>query len=124
MPASRRRPCGQGARLLAAARLGVAVALLGAVAACGTAQETLRDNLDVTAPGQFRYVVTATMLHPAESRQAEHARMLGLAKRLEERGLCPQGYEIVSRDLPQPIVRDSRFEYTVQDITYVGRCKT
>lgn len=124
MPASCQLSCGQGRKLRAAARLCVVVALFGAGAACGTAQKTLRDDLDVTAPGQFRYVVTATMLHPAESRQAEHARMLGLAKRLEERGLCPQGYEILSRDLPQPIIRDSRFEYTVEDITYVGRCKS
>lgn len=119
MPADSGNETGQRA----AALFRVAASLLGALAGCASQPASLRDNLEVTAPGQFRYVVTATMLQPLDSRQGEHARRVALAKRLKERGLCPGGYEILSRDLPPALVRDSRFEYAVQDVTYVGRCK-
>jgi hypothetical protein len=124
VPADRWTARPEKAAQRAAARIGAAAILLGTLASCASKPEALRDTLEVTAPDQFRYVVTATMLHPLESSQAEHARMVGLAKRLAEHGLCPHGYEILSRDLPPALVRDSRFEYTVQDVTYVGRCKT
>jgi hypothetical protein len=39
--------------------------------ACASERPSMVERLDETGPGRFRYVSTATMLHPAKSPQAE-----------------------------------------------------
>ena len=104
-------------------RAAVTLAVCGAIGACATSSEQVRDDVQAIGSGKFRYVSTATMMHPADSRQGEHYRMTKLDGLLKERGLCPGGYVIESRDPPPFFNKDSRYEYAVRDITYIGRCK-
>ena len=69
----------------------------------------------------FRFVVTATMLHPLNSEQAEHERLDTLARRVAAAGLCPAGYTLTRR----PALAYGRInedEYAVRDVTYSGEC--
>jgi hypothetical protein len=105
-------------------RLARVVIACGAIAACTTSSEAIRGDVQPIGSDRFRYVSTATMMHPLNSRQGEHFRMTKLAELLQERGLCPTGYVIESRDPPLFFNKDSRYEYAVRDVTYVGRCKS
>jgi hypothetical protein len=110
-------------RAVSNARLAFAAAAIGTVAACTASSEAIRGDLQPIGADRFRYVSTATMMHPADSRQGEHFRMTKLAELLRERALCPAGYAIESRDPPLFFNKDSRYEYAVRDVTYVGRCR-
>jgi hypothetical protein len=100
-----------------------AFAACAALAACTTSSEAIRGNVQPIGSDKFRYVSTATMMHPVDSRQGGHSRMTNLAALLQARVLCSNGYEIESRDPPLLFNKDSRYEYGVRDITYIGRCK-
>jgi hypothetical protein len=102
----------------------IVVAACSLVAGCAVSSEAVRGDLRSLGDDRFRYVSTATMMHPVDSRQGEHYRMNQLAKLLQERGLCPAGYVIESREPPLFFNKDSRYEYAIRDVTYVGRCKT
>jgi hypothetical protein len=104
-------------------RLAVAAAACSMIAACTVSSEAIRGEVQPMGGERFRYVSTATMMHPVNSRQGEHFRMTKLAELLQERGLCPAGYTIESRDPPLFFNNDSRYEYAVRDVTYIGRCK-
>jgi hypothetical protein len=91
---------------------------------CTVSSEAVRGDIAPLGADRFRYVSTATMMHPVDSRQGEHFRMKQLAEMLQQRGLCPTGYVIESRDPPLFFNKDSRYEYAVRGVTYVGRCKT
>jgi hypothetical protein len=101
----------------------LALAACSVLAACTTSSEQIRGDVQPIASDKFRYVSTATMMHPVDSRQGEHYRMTNLASLLQQRGLCPGGYVIESRDPPLFFNKDSRYEYAVRDVTYIGRCK-
>jgi hypothetical protein len=110
----------------AASKLGhlaLALAACGAIGACTTSSEQIRGDVQPLGGDRFRYVSTATMMHPIDSRQGEHFRMKQLVELLQQRGLCPGGHVIESRDPPLFFNKDSRYEYAVRDVTYVGRCK-
>jgi hypothetical protein len=107
----------------ASKRTALGLAVCGTVAACTTSSEQIRGDVQPIGADKFRYVSTATMMHPIDSRQGEHYRMTSLAALLQQRGLCPGGYVIESRDPPLFFNKDSRYEYAVRDVTYVGRCK-
>jgi hypothetical protein len=100
-----------------------ALASCGAMAACTTSSESIRSDVQLIGADKFRYVSTATMMHPIDNRQGEHFRMTNLAQLLQQRGLCPGGYVIESRDPPLFFNKDTRYEYAVRDVTYLGRCK-
>jgi hypothetical protein len=80
--------------------------------------------VETTGPNTFRYIVTSTMLHPLNSGQGEHARMAWLNNYLSTHGLCPQGYDIVSRAPPRSYGRLRRDEYEGRNIVYIGRCRS
>ena len=92
------------------------------IGGCAGAPSQVVEDLAATGPGQFRYTATATMLHPLSSPQGEQHRLRRLDALLQARGLCPNGYEILSRT-PAPGHRLGGSEYDVRDITYMGRCQ-
>jgi hypothetical protein len=94
------------------------------VTACATPSQPPRESFEQLGTDQFRFVSTATMMHPVNSRQGEHFRMGRLAERLREEGVCRSGYTIVSRNPPMFFSNDSRYEYAVRDVTYIGQCKS
>lgn len=98
-------------------------ALFGLLAGCAAAPESQGDRFEIVAPDQFRFITTANMLQPLNSRQAEHARLTRLKRQIEERKMCASGYTIVSRNPPPFRETGTRYEYTVTEITYVGVCK-
>lgn len=104
-------------------RAAMAISACSAMAACTTSSEAIRGDVQPISAGKFRYVSTATMMHPIDSRQGEHFRMTKLAELLQARGLCPGGHVIESRDPPLFFNKDTRYEYAVRDVTYIGRCK-
>jgi hypothetical protein len=107
-----------------AVRRCVAGALLSGsvLAACAAKTPVVQDDLAELAPGQFRYVVTATMLHPLNSNEGEHERLVRLKRRLAEKKLCPDGFRIVSRTPPMAFGTTHQGEYVVRDVTYLGEC--
>lgn len=101
-----------------------AACLAGSLAAaCAKAPDSMHENFEMIATDQFRFVSTATMMHPINSRQGEQFRLARLAEQLRQRNACPAGYSIAARDPPLFFNNDSRFEYAVRDVTYIGRCK-
>jgi hypothetical protein len=93
------------------------------LAGCAAPPErVVRDEFEPLGPDKFRYVVTATMLHPANSRDGEHHRIVQLQRHLAERGLCPNGYRVLSRTPPHYFGRSHEGDYAMRDVTYLGEC--
>jgi hypothetical protein len=91
--------------------------------ACTTeAPPVLKDELTTTEPGHFRYVATATMLHPLNGSEGEHHRLERLKRRLADARLCPDGFRIVTRVPPIAFGKTQEGDYVVRDVTYVGEC--
>lgn len=103
--------------------MGCGAALFGLLAGCAAPPETQGDRFEVVGPDQFRFVTTASMMQPLNSRQAEHARLTRLKQQVTERKMCASGYTIASRNPPPFRETGTQYEYTVTEITYVGVCK-
>jgi hypothetical protein len=104
--------------LRAAALLGLA----GILAACARPATHAADRFERLGDGRFRYVVTATMLHPFNSEQAEHERLVELERRVKASRMCPSGYE-VRRTPIFGYGRINQDDYAVGDLTYDGECR-
>ena len=102
-----------------------ALALLGTVAACTSPASGPHDVLERIGPNQFRYVTTASVLHPLNSSQGEHTRMLWLDHHLESQSLCPNGYDVLSRTPPRSYARTAATwdQDWAGEVTYIGKCK-
>ena len=106
---------------VSALRPAVAIVLAAALAGCAGAARRPVDRFERIDSGHFRFVVTATMLHPLNGEQAEHERLDTLARRVAAAGLCPGGYTLTRR----PALAYGRInadEYAVGDVTYSGEC--
>jgi hypothetical protein len=99
--------------------LGLAVL---ALAGCIRGESRVVEELVQTAPGEFRFTATASMLHPLNSTQAEQHRLRRLEALVGERKLCPAGYDVVGRD-PAFGPQLPRNEYVLRDVVYFGRCR-
>jgi hypothetical protein len=103
--------------------MGCGAVLLGVLASCAASPESQGDRFEIVGPDQFRFITTASMMQPLNSRQAEHARLVRLQRAVDERKLCASGYSIASRNPPPFRETGTQYEYTVTEITYVGVCK-
>jgi hypothetical protein len=102
------------------------VVLLVASSACTARPEAPEGSLEALPDGTFRYVATASVLHPLNTDQGEHSRLVRLERLLEARAICPEGYEILSRAPPRAYggVAIRTTEDWVGSVTYIGRCRT
>lgn len=102
------------------------IAMLGAIllGGCADKPQSLSDAFQTTGSQTFSWVVSATAIQPVDDPQGEHARRARLERHLRDHGLCPNGYEIVSRDPPLGLGRVQRSEnpYALRNVTYSGRC--
>jgi hypothetical protein len=98
-----------------------AIVLGAALAGCAGAPRQPVEQFTRLDGEHFRFVVTATMLHPLNGEQAEHERLDVLARRVAAGGLCPAGYTLTRR----PALAYGRInadDYAVRDVTYGGEC--
>jgi len=111
--------------LVRAMRMGV-LALGGVLAAaCASApQKAVVDRFDALDARHFRYTVTASVLHPINSEQAEHGRLVRLDEHLHDAGMCRDGYRVVERSPPLAYGNFNKrvYERVTTDVTYLGVC--
>jgi len=96
--------------------------LVAGLAACIPRADSVVDDLVQTAPGEFRYTATASMLHPANSPQEEHYRQRRLGDLMAAQKMCPQGFVVLSRTPPMGPAGAGSEQY-MRALVYDGRCK-
>lgn len=96
----------------------LAVALCMALTACAT--KTLDSSFKPKGDGTYEYEAFAGIGLPADSPAAEATRIEWLEQYLVDNRLCPNGYEIRSR---QPVVVASNALGTGHRIYYTVACK-
>jgi hypothetical protein len=104
-----------------AIRCAVAILLAATVTGCAGATRQPVEKFARIDATHFRFIVTATMLHPMNSEQAEHERLERLARNVAAAGLCPGGYTL-KRHPSLAYGRIHADEYAVGDVTYDGEC--
>jgi hypothetical protein len=99
--------------------------MLGLEGACSAPESGSHDIVEMIGPDQFRYVTTASVLHPLNSSQGEQTRMVRLDHYLKAQSRCPNGYDILSRTPPRSYgrMRATWDQEWAGDVTYIGKCK-
>ncbi len=99
----------------------VALAPIAALAGCTGLDRSELARFYPVAPGEFEYWAATDLFYGArDDGLAEGERLRWLGTFVSRYALCPNGYEVTSR---QAVVRyQSPLGYPVDDIVYRGRC--
>ena len=100
------------------------LAVLGALAACNAPTSGPHVKLERIGPDQFRYVTTASVLHPLNSSEGEHTRTVWLDHLLKSQSLCPHGYNILARTPPRRAQTAAVWDQDwAGEVIYIVKCK-
>lgn len=89
---------------------------------CATIDRPHLSSFEPIGASEFRFKARAdAMVYREDTTDGEEERMRWLQQYLTDNGICPTGYDIVSRRV---VIVAERLMGRINDIFYTGRCRT